>query len=247
MNVYLFFFFVTDTNQHSDLAQQVFSPEQFIYRQKSGHQSQLERKPAISFQQQQFQNGGSLTVTNSHVTVTTHTASGGQQPIDNNNNKNNPKTNNNNVNNQFNSKSRDTYGYASNSNTGTSSSSSTSKPLTQYNNNNNYYNAPSFDDGLPLKPSTSQQLPKRIPLLPLSISQQPPSGHPGVSQIPSFRLPAQGFRLHPISSSENTQTKSHTQLSPSTEQQQQHSKNLPFEGYRRQLQPQVFTEGAKLA
>lgn len=29
-------------------------------------------KPAISFQQQQFQNGGTLTVTNSHVTVSNY-------------------------------------------------------------------------------------------------------------------------------------------------------------------------------
>lgn len=34
-----------------------------------------EIKPAISFQQQQFQNGGTLTVTNSHVTVSANPAS----------------------------------------------------------------------------------------------------------------------------------------------------------------------------
>lgn len=205
----------TDTNQHSDLAQQVFSPEQFIYRQKAG-KSQLEQrhKPAISFQQQQFQNAGSLTVTNSHVTVTTHTAAGAV-PQKNGGNNNNLKTNSNNASNKkFSSKPRDTYGYA------IGTSSTTQKPLqSQY----SFYNTP-VDT-----PSTSQQLPKRIPLLPLSIVQhEPPSGHPGVAQIPSFRLPAQGFRL-PIATT-----------SPLAHTQEHQSTNVPFEGYQRQLPPQVI-------
>lgn len=151
----------TDGN-HESLAEQVFSPEQFIFRQNNGKSQKHTVKPAISFQQQQFQNGGSLTVTNSHVTVTTHTSEGQTSNI------NNP--NNINVNKQFSIKPKETIGY--------SSSSTTKKP--QF----SFYIAP------------PQPTPKRIPLLPqASQQQQPPTGHPGLSQIPPFRLPAQGFRL----------------------------------------------------
>ncbi len=148
---------------HDSLAQQVFSPEQFIFRQNNGKSQKHTVKPAISFQQQQFQNGGSLTVTNSHVTVTTHTSEGQTSNI------NNP--NNINVNKQFSSKPKETIGY--------SSSSTTKKP--QF----SFYIAPP-------QPTPT---PKRIPLLPQTSQQGPPSGHPGLSQIPPFRLPAQGFRL----------------------------------------------------
>lgn len=151
-----------ETNgNHESLAQQVFSPEQFIFRQNNGKSQKHTVKPAISFQQQQFQNGGSLTVTNSHVTVTTHTSEGQTSNI------NNP--NNINVNKQFSSKPKETIGY--------SSSSTTKKP--QF----SFYIAP------------PQPTPKRIPLLPQTSQQGPPSGHPGLPQIPPFRLPAQGFRL----------------------------------------------------
>ncbi|XP_062563574.1 myb-like protein Q isoform X2 [Armigeres subalbatus] len=59
-----------------------FSPQQFtLHQQTQNSQPKPEdpaktgSKPAVSFQQQHFQNGGTLTVTNSHVTVTTHTTS----------------------------------------------------------------------------------------------------------------------------------------------------------------------------
>ncbi|XP_058838096.1 uncharacterized protein LOC131693868 isoform X2 [Topomyia yanbarensis] len=59
-----------------------FSPQQFTLQQQSQkNQPKPEdpakpgNKPAVSFQQQHFQNGGTLAVTNSHVTVTTHTTS----------------------------------------------------------------------------------------------------------------------------------------------------------------------------
>lgn len=147
--------------KHVSLADHVFSPEQFIFRQNNGKSQKHTVKPAISFQQQQFQNGGSLTVTNSHVTVTTHTSEGHTSSINNPNNLN--------VNKQFSSKPKETLGY--------SSSSTTKKP--QF----SFYIAP------------PQPTPKRIPLLPQTSQQGPPSGHPGLAQIPPFRLPAQGFRL----------------------------------------------------
>lgn len=73
--------------------QKIFSPQQFIldqnndndnndhtHTENANHHHHIDEdgkelnddaiKPAISFQQQQFQNGGTLTVTNSHVTVT---------------------------------------------------------------------------------------------------------------------------------------------------------------------------------
>lgn len=82
--------------------QKIFSPQQFILDQNSNNRNnhnhdhpnhantnhnnhhgidedgeqrnEDEIKPAISFQQQQFQNGGTLTVTNSHVTVSVNPA-----------------------------------------------------------------------------------------------------------------------------------------------------------------------------
>uniref|UniRef100_A0AAG5DMZ8 Chitin-binding type-2 domain-containing protein n=1 Tax=Anopheles atroparvus TaxID=41427 RepID=A0AAG5DMZ8_ANOAO len=77
-----------------------FSPQQFTLQQQQQQQQQQGNqpktepptkaggvKPAVSFQQQHFQNGGTLAVTNSHVTVTTHTtggANGGQTSGGNN-------------------------------------------------------------------------------------------------------------------------------------------------------------------
>lgn len=124
---------------HESLAQQVFLPEQFIFRQNNGKSQKHTVKPAISFQQQQFQNGGSLTVTNSHVTVTTHTSDGQTSNI------NNP--NNINVNKQFSSKPKETIGY--------SSSSTTKKPQISF------YIAPPqpTPKRIPLLPQTSQQGP----------------------------------------------------------------------------------------
>lgn len=61
---------VEKPQNQENLGQKVFSPQQFILNQSDGKgQTQSVIKPAISFQQQQFQNGGTLTVTNSHVTV----------------------------------------------------------------------------------------------------------------------------------------------------------------------------------
>ncbi|XP_050090634.1 putative uncharacterized protein DDB_G0271606 isoform X2 [Anopheles aquasalis] len=63
-----------------------FSPQQFTIQQQQQQNNQPKTepptkaggvKPAVSFQQQHFQNGGTLTVTNSHVTVTTHTTGSG--------------------------------------------------------------------------------------------------------------------------------------------------------------------------
>lgn len=149
----------------------IFSPQQFIYRQNNGKSSlTTEHKPAISFQQQQFQNGDSLSVTNSHVTVTTHSA-----PISNGN-----------KNSQFINRANENNGF---------SSSTTNRPQ---------FNLYTFNT----------QPPKRLPLLPISNQQNPPSGHSGLQQLTPYRLRAQGFKLP-----------------------QQHQPQ-PFEGYRRQT-PQV--------
>lgn len=64
-----------------------FSPQQFTLQQQTQNSqpkpddpAKTGTKPAVSFQQQHFQNGGTLAVTNSHVTVTTHTTSSNANP-----------------------------------------------------------------------------------------------------------------------------------------------------------------------
>lgn len=221
------------------LAQHVFSPQQFIFHQNNGKgQSTSALKPAISFQQQQFQNGGTLTVTNSHVTVTTHTSPGqqGSNQGQQQSNANNPSTINNNhnvnVNKQFSSKPKQ------NTLLGYSSSSTTSKP--QY----SFYNTPSSPDDdkeqsrlpAPHHSQTTSTSPKRIPLLTTS------DGHDDLSDLQPFRIQAQGFRLPHERDQEHAEEQQHIF------QQQQHSllqKQLQpqaqassFEGYRRHM-PQV--------
>lgn len=70
-----------------------FSPQQFTLQQQTQNSqpkpedpAKTGSKPAVSFQQQHFQNGGTLAVTNSHVTVTTHTTSSGSSSSSNTDN-----------------------------------------------------------------------------------------------------------------------------------------------------------------
>ncbi|XP_055691514.1 uncharacterized protein LOC129794694 [Lutzomyia longipalpis] len=176
-------YFVTDrgptgfdpgpTNPPSGPSQvNAFSPQHFIFQQKEEKaKGGGQGKPAISFQQQQFENGGSLH--NSHITVTTHTATpekSHKQPV---------------AQQQFQQKGATAYGKNRAVTYTPPPSITTSRP--QY----NLY-------GLNTAPS-SAQLPKRIPLLPTAQHSQnnPPTGHAGYQQHPAtpFRLRAQGFQL----------------------------------------------------
>lgn len=215
----LIFFLDSNNGNSPTLAEQVFSPEQFIFHQNSGKgpTQQSQNKPAISFQQQQFQNGGSLTVTNSHVTVTTHTSTGG-----------NGTTIGSKPNKQFSSKPKESTLNGDTSNNDNDDedddddefSSTTTKP-TKY----SFYNAP------------QSSAPKRIPLLPTAAEHSPPLGHPGLPQVPAFRLPAQGFRL-PVEESaqekhqQELQEHQH-QVEKQLHQQQDHG---PQEQHQRELE-----------
>lgn len=71
-------------------------------------------------------------------------------------------------------------------------------------------------------PAPSPTTPKRLPLLPLSAEQQsPPSGHPGLPQIPTFRLPAQGFRLSVQPDDSGSHKKQQTQHVESAQEKHQ--------------------------
>lgn len=162
-------------NHEDGIAEHVFSPQQFIFNQNSnnnkGSLGSSQAKPAISFQQQQFQNGGSLTVTNSHVTVTTHTAAD-----DNNNTKQK-------VNKQFSSRP--------NKDAVVTAGPSTAEEDEQHISAGSSTRKPQFSYGPP--PAT----PKRPALVPSigAAQQSPPSGHPGLPNIPNFQITAHGFRL----------------------------------------------------
>lgn len=171
-------------NCDGEIDDHVFSPQQFIFNQNSnnnkGSLGSSHSKPAISFQQQKFQNGGSLTVTNSHVTVTTHT--------DPKHSQDKHKSHNHNGNNkQFSSRPKD-------------SSLVTVGPSTAEEDDEiirggySTTRKPQYNYGLQSQPSTT---PKRVPLLPTSSSSQqsPPTGHPGLPNLPNFQITAHGFRL----------------------------------------------------
>lgn len=71
-------------------------------------------------------------------------------------------------------------------------------------------------------PAPSPTTPKRLPLLPSTAEQQsPPSGHPGLPQIPTFRLPAQGFRLSVQPDASDSHKKQQTQHVESAQEKHQ--------------------------
>lgn len=170
-------------NDNGGLAEHVFSPQQFIFNQNSnnnkGSLGSSQSKPAISFQQQQFQNGGSLTVTNSHVTVTTHTDPKKAQDKNKNNNHSNHK--------QFSSRPKESALVTAGPSTAEEDEetirggySTTRKPHYSY--------------GPPQQTPTT---PKRLSPTPTASSSQQTAnaGHPGLPNLPNFQITAHGFRL----------------------------------------------------
>lgn len=84
-----------------------------------------------------------------------------------------------------------------------------------------------------ISPATSTTTPKRLPLLPSPAEpQSPPSGHPGLPQIPTFRLPAQGFRL----SVQSDDSDSHKKQPPQHVESAQEKHQRQLEQHQEQLE-----------
>ncbi|XP_055537557.1 mucin-2-like isoform X2 [Wyeomyia smithii] len=245
-----------------------FSPQQFTLHQQNQPKPQDAvkpgSKPAVSFQQQHFQNGGTLAVTNSHVTVTTHTTS--------TNGTSNPKKNSQ----QFNltqkekvilehQKAQQQQAYLQQQmhakqheelqrkqqeaavQQQQKAIQQQQKQVQQHESEIKNHQAllilhqqkitrqqqkqmpsttrpPIYNPYVTINPQQQQhaQAPKRIPLLAAEIPLEPPEHSPqqppSAAQLAPFRLRAQGFKL------------------PSQQRPEQEDR---FEGYRRQLPPQV--------
>lgn len=221
--------YVVVTEQSEDQNQKpvkAFSPQQFIFdqnKEKVKHQN-TPTKPAISFQQQRFQNNGPSQFATSH-----QGNNNGQAPSSNNNQQQGQHQSNQNYANanKYSSNNKNYFiGQAPSSSASSSSSSSNDRDNRPYPSTttrpsyNNYYPQPEQQQ----KPPSNQQLPKRIPLLTLGQQQQQQLQNNinfQQQQQLSFRVRGSGFQL------------------PGGPPPPPLSQPRPFAGYQRPPPPQV--------